>query len=92
MTILNIILGIVVIIIIVSLIRLFTSKNENVKEMSVFNFVVFSSIYIGMIIPMVYLWTTPKAIDVYRNKTTLEITYKDNVPIDSVVVWKEAEK
>ena len=30
----------------------------------------------------------PQAIDVYRGKTTLEITYKDEVPIDSVVVWK----
>ena len=30
----------------------------------------------------------PTAIDVYRNKTTLEITYKDGVPIDSAVVWK----
>ena len=30
----------------------------------------------------------PKAIDVYRGKTTLEITYKDRVPIDSTVVWK----
>ena len=30
----------------------------------------------------------PSAIDVYRNKTTLEITYKDRVPIDSTVVWK----
>ena len=31
---------------------------------------------------------TPKPIDVYRGKTTLEITYKDRVPIDSTVVWK----
>ena len=30
----------------------------------------------------------PRAIDVYRGKTTLEITYKDRVPIDSTVVWK----
>lgn len=30
----------------------------------------------------------PRAIDVYQGNTTLEITYKDNVPIDSVVVWK----
>ena len=30
----------------------------------------------------------PSAIDVYRNKTTLEITYKDKVPIDTTVVWK----
>ena len=28
-------------------------------------------------------------IDVYRGKTTLEITYKDSIAIDSVVVWKE---
>ena len=30
----------------------------------------------------------PKAIDVYEGKTTLEITYKDKLPIDSTVVWK----
>ena len=31
----------------------------------------------------------PTAMDVYQGKTTLEITYKDGVPIDSVVVFKE---
>ena len=30
----------------------------------------------------------PTAIDVYKGITTLEITYKDGVPIDSTVVWK----
>lgn len=30
----------------------------------------------------------PTAIDVYKGKTTLEITYRDGVPIDSTVVWK----
>lgn len=30
----------------------------------------------------------PTALDVYRGKTTLEITYKDTVAIDSVVVFK----
>lgn len=33
--------------------------------------------------------TNPTAIDVYRGKTTLEVTYKDGVPIDTVVVFKE---
>ena len=28
-------------------------------------------------------------LDVYRGKTTLEITYRDNVAIDSVVVYKK---
>ena len=31
-------------------------------------------------------------IDVYRGKTTLEITYRDSVAGDSVVVWKEESK
>lgn len=31
----------------------------------------------------------PTALDVYQGKTTLEITYKDGVPIDSVVVFKK---
>lgn len=31
----------------------------------------------------------PQAIDVYRGRTTLEITYKDSIPVDSVVVFKE---
>lgn len=30
----------------------------------------------------------PTAIDVYEGKTTLEITYRDGVPVDSTVVWK----
>ena len=30
----------------------------------------------------------PQAIDVYRGKTTLEITYRDSIAIDSVVVYK----
>ena len=32
--------------------------------------------------------TIPTAIDVYRGKTTLEITYRDSVAIDSTVVYK----
>lgn len=32
--------------------------------------------------------TKPQAIDVYRGKTTLKITYKDSIPIDTVVVFK----
>lgn len=32
---------------------------------------------------------TPTALDVYRGRTTLQITYKDSVAIDSVVVFKD---
>lgn len=31
----------------------------------------------------------PQAIDVYRGNTTLEITYRDSIPVDSVVVFKD---
>lgn len=31
----------------------------------------------------------PSAIEVYQGKTTLEVTYKDSIAIDSVVVYKE---
>lgn len=30
----------------------------------------------------------PQAIDVYRGKTTLQITYKGSIPIDTTVVYK----
>lgn len=32
---------------------------------------------------------TPTAIDVYQGKTTLEITYRDSIPVDSIVIFKE---
>ena len=35
-----------------------------------------------------YNYNHPQAIDVYRGKTTLQITYKNNVPIDTTVVYK----
>lgn len=34
----------------------------------------------------------PTAMDVYQGKTTLEITYRDSIPVDSVVVFKEEFK
>ena len=33
--------------------------------------------------------STPQAIDDYRGRTTLKITYKDSIPVDSVVVFKD---
>ena len=34
----------------------------------------------------------PTAMDVYQGKTTLEITYKDSMRIDSIVVFKDEFK
>lgn len=49
--------------------------------------------YFGGLIVAFGIWCissskSPKAIDVYRDKTTLQITYKGNIPIDSTVVYK----
>ena len=51
----------------------------------VYTLFVYSFVVLLLLLSYVY---KPKAIDVYRGKTTLEITYKDRVPIDSTVVWK----
>lgn len=53
---------------------------------------------------LIYIWyfvlgyclnkniNTPTALDVYRDKTTLEITYRDSVPVDTIVVYKKEFK
>lgn len=43
--------------------------------------------FIIFVLVIVYI-TEPRAINVYRGNTTLEITYKNGIPIDSTVVWK----
>lgn len=46
----------------------------------IFSFIIF--------ILLIFQVNKPTAMDVYRGQTTLEITYKDKVPVDSTVVWK----
>ena len=46
----------------------------------------------GIYIMNEYFYPSITPMDVYNNKTTLEITYRDNIAIDSVVVWKETVK
>ena len=55
------------------------------------NVIVFYSfmLSLGILILLGFSLNEPKAIDVYRGKTTLDITYKDRAPIDSTVVWKK---
>ena len=36
--------------------------------------------------------STPSAMDVYRGKTVLEVTYEGDVPVDSIVKFKEVDK
>ena len=47
---------------------------------------------VGILIMTKCYETNPSAMDVYKGKTTLEITYKDGVAIDSVVVFKNEKR
>ena len=58
------------------------------SEFGLFSFVLISGVWFGFFIMVVYDSYHPTAMDVYRNKTTLEITYKDSIPVDSIVVFK----
>ena len=51
-----------------------------------------ATLFIGWVGYNVGTSLKPTAMDVYRGKTTLEITYKEGVPIDSVVVFKNKKE
>ena len=38
-----------------------------------------------------YATEAPSALDVYKGKTVLKITYEDKVPVDTVVIYKKGE-
>ena len=56
---------------------------------NVFSFLIvfFLGFCLGNFIEWKKWYYKPKAIDVYRGNTTLEITYRDTVAIDSIVVF-----
>lgn len=67
----------------------FTSDFNNYKLAGgmMASFVIIS-IFIIIALNITHAGFEPMAIDVYRGNTTLEITYKDSIPVDSTVVWK----
>lgn len=51
--------------------------------------ILFSIILIVVItIQLGFIFDVPSALNVYQGKTTLQITYRDSIPVDSVVVFK----
>ena len=61
-----------------------------IKESNIYSglFVFLTGVLVGFIISVLTITGKPTAIDVYKGKTTLEITYRDSIPIDTVVVFK----
>lgn len=47
---------------------------------------------IGLSFIMAYISYTPTALDVYKGKTELRITYDGKIPVDSVVIYKKGNK
>ena len=47
----------------------------------------------GMLNVMIYNYVikAPVALDVYKGKTVLKITYEDKVPVDTVVIYKKGK-
>ena len=44
---------------------------------------------IGLLCSILYINNTPTALDVYKGKTELKITYEGKTPVDSVVIYKK---
>ena len=73
--------------IILFLFIIFVSENLNKIKVSIRILITFF-LTVGIIFSLLFHLDTPKAIDVYKGRTVLEITYKNKVPIDSTVIWK----
>ena len=66
---------------------LWCERKEDTDTSFVWLTIIFSCIAFGSLVSLIN-YNEPTALDVYRGKTTLEITYRDSVAIDSVVVYK----
>ena len=80
----------IVIIAVSSLVTFIESDSLEDKDKE-FMRIIMITVTVCSIIAMFLMFThlsKPKPIDVYRGNTALEITYRDNVPVDSVVIWK----
>ena len=60
-----------------------------VYDISLSSLITIHLLTLGIFVSLIVLSKAPTAMDVYQGKTTLEITYKDGVAIDSTVVFKE---
>lgn len=44
---------------------------------------------IGLLFILIHMNSIPTALDVYKGKTGLRITYEGKIPVDSVVIYKK---
>lgn len=70
------------------LVYILQKENEDILCSAVLGALIFAFSIVGISLISKYYNLSIIPIDVYRGKTTLEITYRDSIAIDSVVVWK----
>ena len=58
-------------------------------KVGIFNSVFGAALILYVMVFMYFAKPVPSAMDVYRGNTTLQITYQDSIPLDSIVVFKE---
>ena len=85
----RIIFLILIVLAVLSLIIAICLSNRN-KENAGIAFGIFIGLLLSVLISFIIvpIEESIPAIEVYRNNTTLQITYQDSIPIDSVVVYK----
>ena len=80
------IIGLIISIVALALILIFDKKEHGDCVVSCIT-ILLSCWTLALFVSLVE-YNNPIALDVYRGKTTLEITYRDSVAIDSTVVYK----
>lgn len=64
-------------------------QSENKRLLNIFEGTAIAGVIFILIGTIVSSYNpNPQPIEVYQGKTTLQITYEDSIPVDSVVVYK----
>lgn len=84
------VLGFIGFIIVVSVIVFYTFIIKEECD-TVLPIVLLPIVVIGLLLILTDISDTPTALDVYKGKTELRITYDGKVPVDTVVIYKKGE-
>lgn len=79
------IIGLTIVTIVIGLCVVEISAEDN-KTLSIVFLIIAT---IGLLCIILYINNTPTALDVYKGKTELRITYDGKVSVDSVVIYKK---
>ena len=85
------IMAILILLLVLSFIYNVCSNDIDKRVLSCFCVIIFSITSTIVLIDYISK-DNPTAFDVYEGKTTLEITYRDSIPVDSIVVFKDEFK